>query len=235
MTPTPNKNRPDRPDIRVGPERRVGQDEREKRDQNRKEITVWQATVLELRDRIRNLRMGVSIEMEDLLRGGICGALIVLFALLQTTFFVRFAPFGAVPDLLLMLTAAIAAGEGEKYGAVCGLFSAFIIESLGGAVGPHLLPLLYAAAGCAVGLLSKDYLTNSFAVKLLYVFFCCLGRAFVTVITAKAVLAASFGSIIKDIAVPEFFSTALLSPLPFFAAWICYRRFHKSREERTGL
>ena len=131
--------------------------------------------------------------------------------------------------------AAIAAGEGEKYSAVCGLFSAFIIESLGGATGPHLLPLLYAAAGCVIGILAKDYLTNSLAVKLLYVFFCCLGRAVVSVLTAKAVLSASFGSIMTDIVIPEFFSTAVLSPLPFFAVWICYRRFHKSREERTGL
>ena len=196
---------------------------------------MCKAIQLELRDRIRSLRMGVTVELEDILRGSICGVLIVLFALLQTTFFVRFAPFGAVPDLLLMLTAAIAAGEGEKYGAVCGLFSAFIIESLGGAAGPHLLPLLYAAAGCVIGILAKDYLTNSLAVKLLYVFFCCLGRAAVSLLTAKAVLSASFGSIMTDIVIPEFFSTAVLSPLPFFAAWICYRRFHKSREERTGL
>ena len=222
MTPTPNNNKNNKP---KAPQNGGG----------KREISLWEAVRLELKDRIRSLSLGFSIDLEDLIRGIICGVLIVINALLQTTFFVRFAPFGAVPDVMLLLTAAIAASEGEKYGAVCGLFSAFIIGALGGSPGPNLLPLLYAAAGYFIGLLSKNYFSNTLAVKLIYVLFCCLGRASVSLIVSAAVLKATFSQIMTDVVIPEFFSTAVISPLLFVTVWLCYRKFHKSREERTVL
>ncbi len=195
---------------------------------------MWEAISLELRDRLHNLRLGVSIDVEDVIRGTVCGVLIILNTMLQTTFFVRFAPFGAVPDLLLMLTAAIAASEGERTGAVCGLVSAFLIQTLGGAAGPRLVPLLYAAAGYFIGILSKNYFSNTLAVKALYVAACCVGRAIISTIVASSVLNATFSQIMTGIAIPEFFSTAVISPLLFFTVWLCFRKFHKSRAERTG-
>ena len=189
---------------------------------------------MELRDRLRNLRLGISIDVEDVIRGAVCGVLIILYTMLQTTFFVKFAPFGAVPDLLLMLTAAIAASEGEKTGAVCGLVSAFLIQALGGAPGPRLVPLLYAAAGYFIGVLFKNYFSTPFAVKALYAAACCVGRAIVSTIVASCVLNASFPQIMTEVVIPEFFSTAVISPLPFLTVWLCFRKFHKSRAERTG-
>ena len=207
----------------------------EKRRPPKKEISLWEAILLELRDRLRTLRLTISIDLEDLIRGVICGLLIILNAELQTTFFVRFAPFGAVPDLMLILTAAIGASEGEKFGAVCGLVSSFVIRSLGGAGELSLLPLLYFSAGYFVGILSKNYFSNTIPVKILYVAACCVGRAIISAICAASILSASFSQVMTDTVIPEFFSTALISPLVFFAVWLCYRKFHKSRDERTGV
>ncbi len=196
---------------------------------------MWEALRLEIRDRLHNLRLGISVDTDDLIRGSVCGLLIIVNALLQTTFFVRFAPFGAVPDVLLCLTAAIAASEGEKYGAVCGLISSFLIRALGGITGLYLVPLLYAAAGYFIGILSKNYFSDTLPVKVLYVGMCCAGRAIVSLITAAAVLPATFGQIMTDVVFPEFLSTAVISPLLFVTVWLVYRPFHKSRAERTGL
>ena len=56
-------------------------------------------------------------------KGIVCALLILLCALLQTTLFARFRPFGAIPDLMLSAVIAISLLEGEKWGAVTGLFA----------------------------------------------------------------------------------------------------------------
>lgn len=226
MTPTPNNNNKNQ---------RHQYDGRGRNAPKKQEITLSRAIYLELRDRVRNLSLGFSIELEDIIRIAICSALIIVFALLQTTFFVRFAPFSAVPDLMLILTAAIAASEGEKYGAVCGLCSSFVISALGGFTGTNLLPLLYGAAGCFIGYLSMNYFSNTLAVKLVYIGSCCAGRAIITAVTALRITEATFSQVILHTVIPEFFSTAVVSPIPFLAAYLCFKRFHRSREERTAL
>lgn len=201
---------------------------------HRKEISLGEAIRLELRDRIKNFRLGFSIDLEDLVRGIICGLLLVINVLLQTTFFVRFAPFGAVPDVVLLLTVAMGASEGEKYGAITGLAGSFLLHCLGGAPGMDLSPLLYTFAGYFTGLLAKNYFSSTFAVKALYVGASCILRAIFSTITAAVILRASFSMIMTDVVIPEFFSTAVISPIIFFTVWLCFHRFHKSRAERTG-
>ena len=73
------------------------------------------------------------IDTDVLWRVLISAGLLIFFALLQTTIFARFRPFGAVPDLMLPLVIAIGMTEREKWGAVFGVAAAFVIESLGGA------------------------------------------------------------------------------------------------------
>ena len=75
-------------------------------------------------------------------KGIVCGALILLLALLQTTLLARFRPFGAIPDLMLSAVIAIAVLEGEKWGCLIGLLAALVIESMGGGA-IQLLPLLF--------------------------------------------------------------------------------------------
>ena len=71
-----------------------------------------------LTEKVRGWRLGLSLDGESLAKGGVCAILLVFFALLQTTLFTRFRPFGAVPDLILPLVAAI--GISEKRFAILG-------------------------------------------------------------------------------------------------------------------
>ena len=198
-------------------------------------MTLTQAILAEFRDRIRVIRMGIQLNSEDIIKGVVCALLMIFFTLLQTTFFVRFAPFGKVPDLVLIFVLAIGICEGEKWGAVFGLVAAFVIQSLGsGGTGPELLPLIYMPVGCIGGILSKYYLRHTFPVMASYVLCAAVLRAIVTVITASVLLNATLGEIIVKIALPEYFSTVIISPLPFLAIWLSLRQFHKTRAERTA-
>ena len=49
----------------------------------------------------KRIRMG--IDGEKILKAVVAASLLIFFALLQTTIFARFRPFGAVPDLMLPL------------------------------------------------------------------------------------------------------------------------------------
>ena len=197
-------------------------------------LTLKEAIFAEIRDRARTVRMSIQVNSEDIIRGVLCGTLMMLFALLQTTFFVRFAPFGSVPDMMLVFVLAIGVYEGEKWGSITGIVAAFVISALGSSgKGPDLLPVIYLAAGCTAGLLSKYYLRHTPPVNGLYVLAASLIKAVSTVITASIMLDATLGDIILRIAVPEYFSTVIVSPLPFLTVWLCFRRFHKTRAERT--
>lgn len=189
---------------------------------------------MELRDLLHTAWYYIYENGENILKGVICAALLLFFLLLQTTFFVRFAPFGAVPDLLLSLTAAIAVAEGEAWGAVFGLVAAFLSQALGGSPGaPALLPLLYMPAGYFCGLCSEYYLSDSIPVRGVYILACGVGRALITAITAGSVLSATLSQILLRHVLPEFFSTVLLAPVIYVIVYLCLRSFHKSRAERT--
>jgi len=66
-----------------------------------------------------------------------------------------------------------------------------------------------------------------------YVAAAALLRGIVTVICASFLLKATLGEIILRIAVPEYFSTLVVSPIPFLSVWLSTRSFHKTRAERT--
>jgi hypothetical protein len=134
-----------------------------------------------LLEKINGWRLGISIEIEPIIRGLVCLLLISFFALLQTTLFARFCPFGAIPDLMLPLVIAIAMTEDEKWGAVCGIAAAFVIEAIGSS-GAALLPLLYAAAGYFCPIITALYLTDSPPVRALYTAVSGIGRSFMTLI-----------------------------------------------------
>jgi hypothetical protein len=206
-----------------------------KREASKENMTLTEAIAAELRDRLRVIRLGIQVNSEDIIKGAVSAILMIIFLLLQTTFFVRFAPFGKVPDLALIFVLAIGVCEGEKWGAVFGLVTAFIIQAMGGSgMGPELLPLIYMPVGCVGGLLSKYYLRHTFPVMASYALAASLLRSIITVITACVMLNASLGEIIVKIALPEYFSTVIISPLPFLSTWLVLRQFHKTRAERTA-
>ncbi len=164
----------------------------------------------------------------------LCGALILLFALLQTTVFARFRPFGAIPDLMLPLVIAISLTEGERWGAVCGLVAAFIIESLG-ADTVSLLPLLYMPAGYLCPIITELYLTDTFPVRMIYTAVSTLGRSIISLFYL-AVSAQHFdlAAIFTGVIFPEYAASFLMAILVHASVKLAFRRFHKSRSERIG-
>ncbi len=173
-------------------------------------------------------------EGDVIMKGIVCGLMILFFALLQTTVFSRFRPFGAVPDLVLPLVIAIAMTEGEKWGSVCGIAAAFLIESLG-STGATLLPILYAAVGYFCPIFTTLYFTDSIPVRALYTVTAGVGRSLMTLVYLalhKADLA--FLPMMGTVILPELAATLCLSVLAHLTVRFCLHPFHRSREERTG-
>ncbi len=185
-------------------------------------------------DRFHMWRLGISVNIENIIKGLICGALIVVFAMLQITVFSRIRPFGAIPDLMLPLVIAIGFSEGERWGGVSGLAAAFLIECLGSA-GVTLLPLLYVPCGFIAGVLGTYYLRDSFVIRLAGTFVSGILRALVTVIYICITFDSPNASLMfGDRVIPEFVSTFIFALLPHVAAWLSFKPFHKSRAERIN-
>ena len=186
-----------------------------------------------LTEKVRGWRLGLSLDGESLAKGGVCAILLVFFALLQTTLFTRFRPFGAVPDLILPLVAAIGISEKEKWGAVFGVIAAFVIESLGGSP-VTLLPLLYMPVGYFCGICTTYYFRDTFLVRGLYTLITSAARAVFT-LAALAMTLGSFNLItcLTDAVIPEFFAGILFAALPHITSKAALRPFHLTREERT--
>lgn len=167
-------------------------------------------------------------------KGIVCGALILLCALLQTTLFARFRPFGAIPDLMLSAIIALAVLEGEKWGALLGLFAAFVIESMGGG-DLSLLPLLYVPVGYFVPIVTELYFTDSAPVRFMYSAAAGVGRAFLTMMyLALTVTDFNLLKLTVGVILPEYASTLLMSiPVQILIRTVLHP-FHKSRSERVG-
>ena len=211
-----------------------GQAHPQKKPARQEPLTLKEAIIEEIRDRIKAARLSIQLNSEDIIKGVVIGAFLVLFALLQTTFFVRFAPFGAIPDLMLVFVIAIGVCEGERWGSIVGLCAAFVIQALGAdSVTPEILSIIYLPAGCASGLLSKYYLRHTMAVNASYIAVFALIRALATLACAAFSVKATFGEMVLRIAIPEYFSTLIISPVPFLLIWFSLKPFHKTRAERT--
>ena len=185
-----------------------------------------------LRERLHGWRLGVSLDGEKIVKGLICAFLLIIFALTQTTLFTRFRPFGAVPDLILPLTVAVAMVLREKWGAVFGLISAFIIESLGGS-SFTILPILYMLTGYIVGLCSIYYFRDSAAVRIVYTIFTSAARAVFTLITLFATvgnlnLIHAFTAVI----IPELAANIVFAFLPHLAAKLILRPISRETKEQ---
>ena len=88
---------------------------------------------------------------ETILVGTMWAISAFLTAIIQTSFFYSFRPFGLAPDLCLCLTAAAGVIFGTKSGGLAGLFSGFFLSAFS-ASGVSLFPLLYMLFGCAAGI-----------------------------------------------------------------------------------
>ena len=197
-------------------------------------MTLSEAIMAELKDIAGGIFRGAlsSVNGADVARAFIAAAIIIVLAPLQVTVFSRFRPFGAVPDLMLCFTVAIAFSEGERFGGICGLVSAFVIESLSG-VGIALLPLLYMPVGFFGGIIAKNMLGDTFYSRAAMMAAAAAGRAVISVIYCMTQMNITFGQTFSSVVIPEFFSTLIISPVVFVIVWLCYRYFHKTRAEKT--
>jgi len=185
-------------------------------------------------DRLRMWRLGISVNMENIIKGLVCGALIIVFVMLQITVFSKLRPFGAIPDLMLPLVIAVGFSEGERWGGASGLAAAFLIECLGSA-GVTLLPLLYVPCGFIAGVLGTYYVRDSFVIRLIFTFGSGILRAVVTIIYICINFSSpSVSLMFTDRVIPEFISTFVFALLPHIAAWLSFKPFHKSRAERIN-
>ncbi len=196
-----------------------------------KQIDENQTRLGRIVESVRGWRLGFSVDMELVGKLFTCAGLLLFFALLETTLFTRVQPLGATPDLMLVLTVAVAVTEREKWGAVFGLAAGFIIESLSSRT--TALPLLFTLAGYTTGAVISEYFRDSVATRALFTAAAAAVRAALTVITAASITDAALPAIISQAAVPEFFGTLLFSPLPHAAAKLSLHKFNKSREEKT--
>lgn len=172
------------------------------------------------RERVHGWFLGIQIEKEPLLRSLLTAALILFFALLQTTLFTRFRPFGAVPDLMLTLVIGIGMTVGERYGAIAGIAAAFVIESLGGA-SLTILPLLYMPAGYVCGILTGQSFRDSIPVRAMFsgagAVLRGLWTLFILFATAGNV---SLPNVLTHAVLPEIAATVLFAFLPHAATYL---------------
>ena len=185
-------------------------------------------------DRVHMWHLGISVNIESIVKALVIGALILVFAMLQTTVFSSLRPFGATPDLMLPLVIAVGISEGERWGGVTALAAAFLIDCLGSA-GITLLPLLYVPCGFIAGVLGTYYLRDSFVIRTIFTASSGILRAIFTVIYLLITYRSPDGALMfRTVIIPEYFSTALFAVLPHVASWLALRRFHKTRAERVS-
>ena len=96
--------------------------------------------------------------------------IIFVASLVQTSFLAVIEPFGAIPDLMLLLSLGAGYFCGPLAGGIFGLASGAVTYALGG-VGLSFLPLLYCIVGAFTGFLVQNFFTGKFTVWCLYVLF----------------------------------------------------------------
>ena len=184
-------------------------------------------------DKIRDKIAAFSVDGESVFKAVVCGILLVVFALFQTTLFARFRPFGVVPDLILPLVCAVGMSEKEKWGAVFGVVAAFVIESLGGST-LTLLPLLYMPVGYVSGILTTYYFRDSITVRGLYVVGSSVLRSIFTIITLLATVGGiTLGAVFVKAVFPELAANIVFGLIPHYITKLCLRPFNKTRAEKV--
>lgn len=180
-------------------------------------------------ERLHGWRLGFSVDGESIAKALVCGTLLVFFALLQTTLFTRFRPFGAVPDLILPLVVAVGMVFREKWGAVFGIVAAFVIESLGGSTFT-ILPILYMLTGYTVGICATYYFRDSAAVRVLYTIVTSLFHMIFTLIALAATVEnMNLITFFSTVLIPELLANLVFSPLPHLAAKLTLKPFSHER------
>ena len=157
--------------------------------------------------------------------------LLFLCACLQSSFFSAAVFFSAVPDLVLIAVIGIAVYDGERSGAIAGIFGGVVLEAFGAGGDIMMLPLFYMLCGFFFGIAAHLLFNKNFISWLLY---CIIGAAFRSVMSVvHAVFVESDVNVLlifTEIVIPEYFITLLLSPIMYLPIRAAVRPFHKKIE-----
>lgn len=154
--------------------------------------------------------------------------LIFFFLIMLETVTIPLTREGAViPDLLLCGVIAVGIGEDERTAGICGLVSGFFLDALGGS-GLAISPLIYAFCGYLAGVFARFFLRRNFLSYMIYV---ACGAAARSVITLAMVYggqgAVPLNLALRDIILPEYFLTVLVSPLLYLIIALPLERKNK--------
>lgn len=153
------------------------------------------------------------------------GALLLLLALLQVSFFSKIRLIDATPDLMIIAVLCLSFFGGRHMGAVVGIAAGFLIDSLG-ATGIVLLPLCYFLLGYLAGHFASRSSRQGYVTYLAYLGITLLYRAAITfvyvLITYESL---QFGALLTQVLLPEMLNTALAGlalyfPIKLFLAWV---------------
>lgn len=173
------------------------------------------------------------IPWQTLLKKSVIWGLWLFFlALLQTSFFSFFDPFGAVPDLVLPAVIAIAVFDKERMGTIAGIVGGFIIDALGG-VGLSLSPLVYMICGVAAALLVHSIFRRDFLSWLILTALGLVISGASSVICGYA--SVSFANvtaahIFSRLLIPAFLSSIIIAIPFYFLTKLIWSRLFDNRE-----
>lgn len=180
-------------------------------------------------------KLKVEVNRTIIIKSIVYGLYFIFAALLQTTVFARFRLFGAVPDLMLTSVIVFSMYEGEKFGAVFGIFAGYIIDALG-STGISLMPLVYMLFGYICGILTVYYLTNSLAVWGIYMAAAVIGRGIVSLIYILGMYTYyPIDQAFAEIIIPEMGSTLIFSVLTYGAVRLISKPFRKRRRDNIDV
>lgn len=160
----------------------------------------------------------------------IYGGAIIVLAIFQTAFFSHFPLFGAIPDLMLPASLAIAMFEGERGGAASGIFAGFFIEAIGG-VGLSLLPIFYMLCAVVCALLCRRAFSRGPITFALFALCSFALRSLVTLIYISFVWQdLNILDAVSAVLIPEYFSGLVFAFVPFILIRLLAKIFHRTRE-----
>ena len=156
--------------------------------------------------------------------------LVFIIGALQVSLFSKVRLFSATPDILLALVLGLGVFDGERTGAVIGVWAGVVSDALGGSV-LMFSPFFYLMAGYLAGIAVKTLLGKNFPSWLVLCFAGCTARAVMTLICiAVGAHSPSFATALLHVVLPEFASTYLPALPVYFLARLLCRPFHKSME-----
>ena len=160
--------------------------------------------------------MRLSRDALLLLRKILIYFIVIFFAsLVQTSFLAVIEPFGAVPDLVLIMTLGAGYFCGPLAGGIFGVAAGAVSYALG-SLGFAFLPMLYCVVGAFTGFLVENFFKGKFSVWCLYVAFasavkCGASLAFIILFSADVQF---FAAIWRSV-IPEFVGTLVLGAIMY--------------------